>query len=90
MALVVTCNVGALASGATATVTIQVTPMVPGPIVNNATVTAAESDPVPGNNAASSTTTVLASSTIPALSPLMLLLLAIALAGVTFTLRGMR
>ena len=58
---VVTCNLGSLALDASATVSIVVTPAAvvePTVITNNATVTANENDPTPGNNAVSETTTV--------------------------------
>ncbi len=53
-----TCNLGGLASGASATVTITVTPTAAGTVTNNASVTANESDPDPTNNAAAAVTTV--------------------------------
>ena len=46
----ITCNLGALANGATATVTIVVTPTVAGTIPNTASVTGNEFDPNMGNN----------------------------------------
>ncbi|MDH3750663.1 MAG: outer membrane beta-barrel protein, partial [Gammaproteobacteria bacterium] len=58
---IVTCNIGDLALNATATVMITVIPdlvAVPTDITNNASVTAAEIDPVAGNNAVAETTTV--------------------------------
>jgi uncharacterized repeat protein (TIGR01451 family) len=60
------CFIGSLANGATATVTIVLSPQagaVPS-ITNSASVSAAEIDPTPGNNTASVTTTV-----NPAVSP---------------------
>jgi uncharacterized repeat protein (TIGR01451 family) len=54
----VTCDLGTLGVGASATVTIAVTPTVPGTASNTATVAAAESDPEPANNAATQATTV--------------------------------
>jgi uncharacterized repeat protein (TIGR01451 family) len=53
----VTCPVGGLASGASFTVTIVVTPTVVGTITNTATVT--PTDPTPGDNTASADATVL-------------------------------
>ena len=88
VALVVTCSMGTIASGGTSTVTIQVMTTTIGLITNNATVTAAEPDPIPGNNSTSATTNVL--DMIPTLSPMMLFLLALALGSVVFTIRGMR
>ena len=54
----VTCNIGNLDVGQSASVTIQVEPQSGGSITANANVTATENDPVPGNNASSATTTV--------------------------------
>jgi uncharacterized repeat protein (TIGR01451 family) len=54
----VTCNLGALANGGTATVSIAVTPQSGGTITNTATVAGAETDPVAPNNGASAQTTV--------------------------------
>jgi uncharacterized repeat protein (TIGR01451 family) len=78
-----TCTFPTLANGATATVTLSLRPTVPGPLVNTATVSAsaANPDPNPGNNTATSTITVIPASNIPAISPLALLLLCIALAA---------
>ncbi|MDX6647145.1 MAG: large repetitive protein [Miltoncostaeaceae bacterium] len=56
--IVVTCNLGGLASGATATVTIRVQALVAGAVADSASVTATEMDPVTTNNSASVTTTV--------------------------------
>jgi uncharacterized repeat protein (TIGR01451 family) len=54
----VTCNLGALANGGSATVAISVTPQSAGTITNTASVAGAETDPVTPNNAASAQTTV--------------------------------
>ena len=54
----VNCNVGSLAVGASAIVTIVVTPSSPGQIVNTATVSASESDFDSTNNTASTTTVI--------------------------------
>jgi uncharacterized repeat protein (TIGR01451 family) len=59
----VTCNLGSLASAAATIVTIVGTPTAIGTVTNNASVTANEPDPNPGNNAALAVTTV--SSTTP-------------------------
>jgi uncharacterized repeat protein (TIGR01451 family) len=80
----ITCNAGTLANGATATFTITITlPPTAGPVVNTATVSASPLTPDPnlGNNTATSTITVIPASNIPAVSPLALLLLCIALAA---------
>jgi uncharacterized repeat protein (TIGR01451 family) len=55
----ITCNLGTLASGATATVTILVTTKKPGTVTNTASVTTTESDPQSANNTVTETTTVL-------------------------------
>jgi uncharacterized repeat protein (TIGR01451 family) len=54
----VTCNLGSIADGGLATVTITVTPNATGTISNTATVSANESDPNGANNTATVTTTV--------------------------------
>lgn len=55
----VTCALGDLASGASATVNIAVSaPVAAGTITNNASVSGNESDPVPANNASGEDTTV--------------------------------
>jgi uncharacterized repeat protein (TIGR01451 family) len=56
----VTCNLGTLASGTNTMIMIVVTPTAAGMLTDTATVTAAESDPVPANNTAMETTTVVA------------------------------
>ena len=50
---VVTCNLGTLASDATATVTITGLPSTPGSKANTASVTGSQTDPVPANNTTS-------------------------------------
>jgi uncharacterized repeat protein (TIGR01451 family) len=54
----VTCDLGDIASGETATVIIEVTPQSPGTIANTASVTANEEDPNTDNNTDTETTTV--------------------------------
>jgi uncharacterized repeat protein (TIGR01451 family) len=79
----ITCNAGTLTNGASATFTLTVTlPASPGPITNTASVTAAvtTADPNPANNTTTSTITVIPAGSIPAISPLALLLLCAALA----------
>lgn len=77
----VTCNLGTLAAGNDATITLEVQlPSTPGPISNTATVTLAEPDTNPDNNAGTSANAVV--PPIPTLSPLVLALLGIALAVV--------
>ncbi len=54
----VTCNLGSLADGASATITIVVTPTATGTITNSASVTGIGTDPNTANNTATVTTTV--------------------------------
>ena len=54
----VSCSLGTVASGATATVQIVVTPKKPGTITNTASVTSDVADPNMANNSATTTTTV--------------------------------
>jgi uncharacterized repeat protein (TIGR01451 family) len=54
----VTCNLGSLASGASASVDVKVTPVAGGTITNQASVSATTADPVLVNNSASASTTV--------------------------------
>jgi len=54
----VTCDLGTLASGASATVTLKVVPTKAGKITNTATVTSAETDEYATNNSDNETTTV--------------------------------
>ncbi len=77
----VTCNLGVLLSGNSATIALVVTmPPTFGTVTNTATVTSDNADSNPSNNAA--TSVISTSAEVPALSPLALLLLAIVLAGV--------
>ena len=55
----VTCALGSLANGASATVTIVVIPTLAGALSNTASVTGSPSDPDPGDNSATTTTAVL-------------------------------
>lgn len=54
----VSCSIGSIANGASSSVSITVTPGTAGALQNSASVTGAQSDPVPGNNDATATTTV--------------------------------
>jgi uncharacterized repeat protein (TIGR01451 family) len=54
----VTCSVGNLANGASASITIVVTTTTPGTLTNTAHVSGSEEDPNPGNNNATASTTV--------------------------------
>ena len=53
-----TCAVGTLAPGATATVNLQVRPTISGPLTHTAAVSSATADPVPANNTSVLTFTV--------------------------------
>jgi uncharacterized repeat protein (TIGR01451 family) len=64
----VNCNLGSLSNGASAVVTINVTPNASGQITNTASVAGAETDPDAGNNTATVSTVV----DPQALAPLML------------------
>jgi Domain of unknown function DUF11 len=57
--LVVTCGLGTLDSGGSATVTITVTPKQAGTITNTAQVTSPQPDPDQANNTDTETTTVI-------------------------------
>ena len=59
---VVTCPLGTIANGGTATITIVVTTTIDGLITDTAVVSASTFDPVPANNTASQSTTVTASA----------------------------
>jgi uncharacterized repeat protein (TIGR01451 family) len=54
----VSCNLGTVSDGGSATVTIVVTPTVAGVLVNSATAGSTTTDPTPGNNTVSTSTTV--------------------------------
>jgi len=61
----VSCAVGSLASGTSATLTIVTTPGNTGTLTNTASATETEIDPVSANNTATATTTVIAPDLIP-------------------------
>lgn len=54
----IACNLGALAAGGSASVTIVVKPTAAGNLVNTASVSAGENDPSPANNQASASSTI--------------------------------
>ena len=83
----VTCNIGTLASSATATVTIIVRPTATGTISNTATVTGAETDANPDNNTAAQSTTVVAAATA-SISGRIVDIVGNSISGVTVTLSG--
>ncbi|MFD3942545.1 calcium-binding protein [Streptomyces sp. NPDC058579] len=57
-ATTMSCGLGTLAPGATATVTVVAEPRATGTLTDRVTATAAQTDPVPGNNTATATTSV--------------------------------
>jgi uncharacterized repeat protein (TIGR01451 family) len=65
----VNCDLGTLASGATATITIVVTTKKAGTLTNTASVTSGEPDPQTANNTATTTTTVQAAAPPPGKPP---------------------
>jgi uncharacterized repeat protein (TIGR01451 family) len=80
----VTCSLGGLANGASATIALTIQAPSSGPsVTNTATVTAVEADPTPANNTAGATTT-LTTNAIPALSLEALLLLCALLGAAAF------
>jgi uncharacterized repeat protein (TIGR01451 family) len=79
----VTCTLGTLAGGGSASIALTVNlPATTGPVTNTATATTSNGDGNPANNTASSTITVIPTNAIPASTPLTLLLLGCALAGI--------
>ncbi len=54
----VSCNLGTMANGASATITIVVTPTQAGTLVNTANITSTTPDPITSDNAATTSTTV--------------------------------
>lgn len=77
----VTCNLGNLAGGATATVTLRVTlPSTPGNSSNTATISAANADSVPANNSGVAAFAIVGAGGAPTLSPIALAMLAAMLA----------
>jgi uncharacterized repeat protein (TIGR01451 family) len=62
------CSLGTVTTGASATVTIVVTPASPGALINTASVSHDQSDPDPANNVATVTTTVTQAATTTVVS----------------------
>ncbi len=56
--LSITCSLGSIGAGASATVAIVILPQLAGTLVNSATASSGTSDPTPGNNTGSTSTTV--------------------------------
>jgi uncharacterized repeat protein (TIGR01451 family) len=81
----ITCSLGSIANAGSASIALTITlPSTPGPVANTAVVSTTSPDPNAGNNSSTSNITVIPSANIPAISPMMLLLLAIALAMAGF------
>ncbi|HUJ12239.1 MAG TPA: autotransporter-associated beta strand repeat-containing protein [Thermoanaerobaculia bacterium] len=75
----VTCSIGTLVSGASATISLTIDlPSTPGTVSDTATVSSSNPDSNPANDSATATVNVIAAADIPMLSPWMLLLLALA------------
>ena len=84
----VTCTLGTLANLGSASIALTVTlPAAPGPVANTAVVSTTSPDGNAGNNSSTSNITVVANANIPAISPMMLLLLAITLAMAGFIVK---
>ncbi len=76
----VTCTLGTLANGGSASIALTLTlPSTAGVVSNTASVATTSPDPNPANNSSTSTITVVTASSIPATSPMVLLLLGLAL-----------
>jgi uncharacterized repeat protein (TIGR01451 family)/CSLREA domain-containing protein len=74
----VTCSLGTIANGGSATIALSVSPTAAGPLSNTATVSAApQPDPNPANNAATAAVTVQPASAIPLFGGLAKILLAL-------------
>jgi len=87
----VTCNLGTIANASSATISLTITtPSTPGPLSNTANVATSSSDPNPANNSATSSITTIPAGNIPATSPMVLLMLAIALAMAGFIAQRIR
>jgi uncharacterized repeat protein (TIGR01451 family) len=81
----VTCSLGTIANLGSASIALTVTlPSTPGPVANTAVVSTTSPDANASNNSSTSNITVIPAANIPAISPMMLLLLAIALAMAGF------
>jgi uncharacterized repeat protein (TIGR01451 family) len=87
----VTCNLGTIANAGSATISLTINlPSAAGSVSNTATVATSSTDPNLANNTATSTITTIPSANIPATSPRVLLLLAIALAMAGFVALRMK
>jgi uncharacterized repeat protein (TIGR01451 family) len=86
----VTCNLGTLNSGASATILLTLTlPSTAGPVSNTASVTSSNPDTNATNDSSTSTITVILAAAIPDVSPLALLLLVLTITMIAaMRLRG--
>lgn len=85
----VTCTIGSLVPGGSATITLVLTmPANPAVVTNTATVSIANTDTNPADNTSSATVIVGNLAAIPTLSPLALVLLMLALAAVALRVRA--
>ena len=87
-ATTITCNLGALANGGSASIALNVTPSAAGPLSNTASVSVTpQADPNSANNQSTATVTVAPASNIPALGGAMkmLLVLMTAMLGLLLT-----
>ncbi len=75
--ITITCNLGGLAIGGTASIALRVMPTAAGPLSNTATVSAAPTDPNGANNSSTSALIVAPASNIPALGGWAQILLAL-------------
>lgn len=81
----VTCNLGTIVNAGSATISLTITlPSTAGPVSNTATVATGSNDTNGANNSSTSAITVIPAANIPATSPLLLLMLGIALAMAGF------
>ncbi len=82
----VTCNLGTLTNGASATITLVLTmPPTPGVVANTATVSTTNPDTNAANNSSTATLTVVRAAQVPALSGFTLMLLGVAVALLALT-----
>lgn len=87
----VTCNFGTLNAAGSATIALSLTlPSTPGAVSNTATVTTTSPEANTTNNSSTSTITTVPASSIPATSPMVLLLLGAALAMAGFVVQRVR
>jgi uncharacterized repeat protein (TIGR01451 family) len=87
----VTCNLGTLNAAGSATIALSLTlPSTPGVVSNTASVTTSSPEANTANNSSTSTITTVPASSIPATSPMVLLLLGAALAMAGFVVQRPR